>query len=244
MRFRFTLAAAAALAIPSFASAQVGLDGLIGAEWTGVNPVLALYDPAAPTSNFGSPTNKNHVTGYEIFMRRDANWLYTAFRTTGGMNSGGLMFANLYFSLRSGPGQYGNSGSSIAFEVTNDRAFKPGGACCFNDNGSNLLRFATTSSAGNPDILESAIDLSVFFNNALNVTGYVVDPNAVGVRLNLSQTFGYSVVGGPTYGDPTTGPALGFVSAQQSVVPEPSTYALMCAGLAAMAVTARRRRKA
>ncbi|MBC8089351.1 MAG: PEP-CTERM sorting domain-containing protein [Phycisphaerae bacterium] len=176
-------------------------------------------------------------------MRRDANWLYTAFRTTGGMNAGGLLFANLYFSLRSGPGPFGSSGSSIGFEIPNDRAFKPGGACCFNDNGSNLIRFATSSSAGNPDVLESAIDMSVFLGNALNVTGYNVDPNAVGVRLNLSQTFGYSVVGGATYGDPATGPALGYVSTQ-SVVPEPSTYALMFAGLAAVGVAARRRRNA
>ena len=35
-------------------------------------------------------------------MRRDANYLYTAIRTTGGGDAAGLLFSNLYFSLRYG----------------------------------------------------------------------------------------------------------------------------------------------
>lgn len=239
MRSRFTFAAIAALALPSMLSAQTALDGILGAEWTGVNSVSVLYDPGAPTSNFGSPTNRNHVTGYQIFMRRDANWVYTALRTTGTQNSAGFVWANLYYGLRTGPGPYGNAGgSTISFEVANDRAFLAGGSCCFNDTPANLIQYVTGGGGSSPTVFESAIHLSAFTNNALGVTGYNPDPAAVGIRLNLSQSFGYSVAGGQAdYGDSR----LGFVSL--AVVPEPSTYALMIAGLAAVGVAARRRRR-
>ncbi|MGV3710861.1 MAG: PEP-CTERM sorting domain-containing protein [Gemmatimonas sp.] len=239
MRTTLRIAAVVATLVPALMSAQTALDGQIGSEWTGYTPKQVLYDPNAPESNFGAPTNASKYASYDIFMRRDANWLYTAFRTTNGMTSSGLLFANLYFSVRSGAGPVGSAGQSIGIEVSNDRAFKPGGDCCFNDNGSNLIQWATSSSPGNPDIFESAINLSVFLANALGVTNFNPDPNPVGIRLNLSQTFGYSVAGGATYGDEV----LGFVSTQ-SVVPEPSTYALMAAGLAALGVAARRRRSA
>lgn len=238
MKKQLVFAALAAAVLPAVAMAQpVGLNGLIGAEWAGVTPVTVAFDPNAATSNFGTPGTTNHVTAYEIFLRRDANFLYTALRTTSG-NASGYVFANLYYSLRSGPGPVGNTGSSIGFEVLNDRAFSPGNPGYYNDGPGNLLQWATSGGAGNPDIIESAIDLSVFLGNALNVTGFGA-ANPVGIRLNLSQSFGYSVAGGPDYGEKR----LGYVSlAETTTVPEPSTYALFAAGLAALGIVARRRR--
>lgn len=237
MRSSLRFVAAVAALVPSVLSAQVGLDGAIGADWTGSTAKQVNYSAAALNGNFGAPDNINTPTGYEIFMRRDANWLYTALRTTAGRNSGGLLFANLYYGLRFGAGPFGSSGgSTLSFEVTNDRAFLAGSGPYFNDNASNLIQYATTS-VGGVDIFESAIHLSAFTGNALGVTGYVPDASAVGIRLNLSQSFGYSVAGGQTnYGDER----LGFVPL--AVVPEPSTYALMAAGLAALGLVARRRR--
>ncbi len=240
MKQRLLLAVVVAVVLPGVAMAQpVGLNGLIGAEWTGIVPVAVTYDPNAAQSNFGTPGTTNHVIGYEIFLRKDANFLYTALRTVGG-DASGYTFANLYYSLRSGPGPVGNTGSSIGFEVTNDRAFSPGNPGYFNDGPGNLLQFATSSTQGGPDIIEAAIDLSVFLGNALNVTGFGI-ANPVGIRLNLSQSFGYSVAGGQSgYGDTR----LGYVSLDTTTVPEPSTYVLFASGLAALGFAARRRRNA
>lgn len=237
MRLRHALPMMAAILAPAMSSAQVSVDGQLGAEWAGVSATQVLFNPFAPTSNFGAPTNQNHATAYEILMRRDANWLYTAIRTTSGGSADPLMFANLYYSVRAGVGPFGSTGSSIGFEITNDRAFFPGGACCFNDNAGNLIQVAT--STGAVDVLESAINLSAFWTNALGVTGFNPDPNPVGIRLNLSQSFGYSVAGGQAfYGDER----LGFVPAVVPT-PEPATLTLMASGFVGIAAFARRRRR-
>ncbi|MBC7941982.1 MAG: hypothetical protein H7Z19_19865 [Chitinophagaceae bacterium] len=238
MPFRIASLSLSVLALlPTLVSANpVGLDGAIGAEWAGVSSVAVAYDALAPLGNFQAAGTTNHLTGYEIFMRSDANYLYTAVRTTGGGDASAVLGSNLYFALRYGTGPFGSAGgTTIGFEIGNNRAFAPGANGYYNDTAADLIRFA--SSEGAVDVFEAAIDMSVFTGNALGVAGYGLPAGetAAGIRLNLSQSFGYSVAGGASYG----GSRLGFVSLRGEV-PEPGGLALAGLALTALAVTRRK----
>lgn len=221
-------------------AAPVGLDGSIGAEWAGVVPAVVFQDSAAPVSNFGSPTNIN-ATGYNIYERTDGNYLYIGLQTTGAPSAATPVFGNLYFALLYGAGP---TPSTIGFELTNDRAFKPGDPSntYYNDTAANLIRTSVTAGGGSaPSVIEAAIDLSVFRNNALGVAGFTGLPSGelpFGILTFLSQSFGYSVAGGNANYGPTQ---LGFVPLlAAAAVPEPETLALFGLALGAAALVRRR----
>ena len=219
------------------AAADIGWDGIIGSEWSGITPVQVAYDPNAPLGNFGAPGPTNHNTGYEIFTRSDNTYVYVAVRTTGPTDSNILFFSNLGFAMRYGTGPFGSNESTLGIEVLNDLAFKNG--IKYLDTPADLIRFGTfTGSSSDPDVIEGAFNWSIFTANALGVAGYgvPVGETAVGLRLYRSQSFGYSVAGGPTYGETR----LGFLNLPGTVAPEPNTLTLLALAVVGGALLRRR----
>lgn len=184
------------------------------------------FDKAAPEHNFGAPTNKSAFTAYEIYLSADANYLYGFIA---GENPAAPQFANLYFGVN-------NGGSTIGFEIFNNKAFKPGPAATYDAPG--ILHAVKTTAGGVG--LEFAIPMEYFLTDAF---GFGFNPAHAGdkIRLNLAQALGYSVAGGQAYyGDER----LGVVGV--SAVPEPATWAMLIVGfgLAGSMVRARRRQGA
>lgn len=188
--YRFALALAAASLATSALAGPLSVDGAIGAEWTGANVVTVSYNAAAAVGNFGTPSNQNHNVGYDIYTRGDSNYLYVGIKTNGSAN--GLNFANLYFDTNPG------TGSDIGFEVTSTQAFKPGipGYIAYT-TATKDIHYSLSSSLTS-SILEFAVPYTVFTNNSLGISGMPLATDKV--QLRLSQSFGYSVAGGSTYG--------------------------------------------
>jgi hypothetical protein len=160
---------------------------------------------------------------------QEADWVWTL-KTN---NSSALPFANLYFDLD----YLTRSGSDLGFELNtlggNMNAFIPG------VSGSVALPNITTSFANG--LFQFAIPKSYFTSAiaGLNYNPAVTFGNPV--RLNLSQSFSYSVAGGQaSYG--TTRLGLADVSSV-AAVPEPATWAMMIIGFGIVGFGLRSRRK-
>jgi hypothetical protein len=185
-----------------------------------------LFNALAPTGNFNTPTNENSEVAYNIYTRGDGDYVYVGLATAGNY-AGGLNFANLYFDTSPG------TGSDVGFEVTNLRAFIPGVAGYFPYTSvANDIHYSLTAgSASSPSVIEFAVPTSFFLSDPLGM-GYA--PATSEVQLRLSQTFGYSVAGGASYGDDRLG---------NIAVPEPSSIALGFMAIGAAGMYAVRRRK-
>jgi hypothetical protein len=192
-------------------AAPDSVDGVLGAEWTGITPVSVLYNPAAPVSNFSTPTNENSEVAYDIYTRGDLNYVYVGL-TTASNYAGGLNFANLYFDTNNAT----SAGSDLVFEVLNQRVLDPNVLNPFNytEAGSDIHYALTAGSVSAPSVLEFAVPKSFFMTDPLGV-GFPLA--TTDVQLRLSQSFGYSVAGGTSYGPDR----LGVVA-----VPEPATVIL------------------
>jgi hypothetical protein len=165
-------------------------------------------------------------------MKADSGNLYLYFQTVPGVGeaSGGA-FANLYFDLD--PANH--NGSDLGFETTNKRAFIPGTAG-YEDTP--LIQFS-----GDANNLEIAIPDS-YFTAPIAGLSYAAGQEFISASnpdlvLRLSQTFGYSVAGGASYGPDVLGRAT-LVAA----TPEPATIALFASSLVGMGWLKRKNRKA
>lgn len=221
------LCSLATVGFAPMALAQLAVDGVIGAEWSGpgVTTRSIAYDVNAPLSNFGTPGTTNHAVAYTTYFRGDSSFIYAAVAVdpAGGGSAAGLQFANLYFSSTLANG-------GIAMEVTNNRFFRGG----VNTGGPNddgywpAGSYATWVSNATSGVIELAIPTSFFFNDPLGI-GFATSVDRV--RFNLSQSFGYSVAGGASnYGDERLG---------VYIVPAPGAAAVL--GLAGFAAARRRR---
>ena len=214
-----TLSAIAVLTCVSSAFAQVGIDGVIGADWTSGGAITrnVFLDPAAPLGNFGAPTNANHLTAYTTYMRADASYVYLAVGASPAASLGSNTFMNIYLSTNPAVG------SNIGLEVGNNNFFIPGGAGGFSAVG--ITNWANNPATG---VMEVAIPFSFFTTDPLGMGFSLADPTTGIVQWRLSQSLGYSVAGGAQYGADRLG-----------IVPTPGAAALMGVGILA---SARRRR--
>lgn len=214
------LTAAAGFLAPAAHAAPVSVDGTIGAEWGSPTATVAL-DTGAAQNNFGAPGTTNHNVAYSIYLRSDGTYLYGAVAASGPTNS--LDFANIYLNVDGLPGP----GSDLGIEVTNDRFFRPG-LPGYTSDSSNLLTFSSGTG-----VIEFALEWSMLTDDPYGMGFNTATPGG-NLFMSLSQSFGYSVAGGTSYGDNR----LGNVTVPQAV-PEPGTLALF--GLAMLGVGAVRR---
>jgi hypothetical protein len=228
------LAALTALILPSVAQADT---------------VTIAADPNAFQSNFGQcpdpscQPGSTATVGYTITTSDNGSSVIVAFSTT---DPNALPFANLYFDTVANNGM----GSDLGFEASatqvND-AFDP-------DTG--MKYTATTTAAGSGF---SSVETVVGSTETITVTipnsYFLTDPDGIGfakpasgtdVSLHLSQTFGYSVVGGGANFPAPSELGEVTVTAAASPVPEPAgiTYMAMSSiGLLAEAGRRLRSRK-
>jgi hypothetical protein len=233
-KMELAAALAAVLAAAGGASAApVGVDGLLGAEWNGVSAVQVTHDAGAPIGNFGTPGPTTAGASYDIRVRGDGSYVYVLLQITGDAASSAGQFANLYFDTNPAAAD----GSDVGFEVTNNRYFVAG------DPGGNYYDASAflTYDASVAGSIELAID-DAFFTSGPRAgvpfpIGYPASTDEVVLR--LSQSFGYSVAGGATYGPNRLG-AASLVAA--AAVPEPGSVALVLAALGGLGLASRRNR--
>lgn len=124
-----TLLAMMALGIgQALAAPPVGVDGLIGAEWTGVTPTFVPFGPAAPDGQ---------LVGFNVYVRKDADFLYVALWALPETNPGGWVAA---FNL--------GLGSCVNLYLDTDPGTSPGSDFAFFPCGGFLFAHAY----GDPDL--------------------------------------------------------------------------------------------
>ena len=229
MRVAMITATAAAMALSTAAGAQVVIDGNLDGAY-GAAKSQVTYLPTAPTSNFDVPTQFSSSIGYSVYLSSDANNVYGYLKTSGLGTSAGS-FANLYFDIDP---QNGN-GSDIGFEVTSRRGFVAG----FGDYAPVGINYFADASTIEFSIPNSAFTAALPGLASEYPAGQQFATIGSTVTLRLSQSFGYSVAGGATYGANRLGSVT--LGGTAGAVPEPATWGMMILGFGAVGAAMRRR---
>jgi hypothetical protein len=205
----------------------VDVDGALDAAY-GSATAHVSFDAGAPNSNFQAPTQYTDHAGYDVYMTTDADYWYGFFQAGDDASIVGT-FANLYFDVDPANG----NGSDIGFELSpgHQDFFIPGPGA--NVDVSDIL----TSASADGHSFEVAIPLHYFINKLAGEPYYSDTQFGGGLAtLRLSQTFGYSVAGGDSYGANRLG---SFET--PSGVPEPATWGTMLLGFGLLGMALRRR---
>lgn len=224
MRLVSALAAAAlSVVVVSQAHAVIIMDGAVDVGYGGLKSHVN-FSESAPNGNFGAPTQFN-TTSYDIFLAYDSGNVYGLLQNIGpAANINGIAFANLYFDTNNAT----SAGSDIGFEITNNRGFIPNVSGYSSPLG---IQVVTTDQS-----LEFLIPASYFTSGVPGLGAFPLVAPGGTLQLRLSQSFGYAVAGGETYGDARLGEIqIG------SAVPEPTTWAMMLMGFAGLGFMAYRR---
>ncbi len=234
-RLLLTAAACAAIATCAHAGTPT-VDGTLDASY-GAPTAVVGYDPTALDSNFGEPGNASKYIGYSIYLQTDSKNLY-GFLQASGPGASVAPFANLYFDID--PKNPDDQGSDIGFELS------PGAQNFFiPDNGTKTaVSGIDVVSADGGLAIEFSIPMTFFTTVVPGVTydaGTIVPTIGGPVVMRLSQSFGYSVAGGSSYGDTRLGEFT-----VKGAVPEPASWSLMILGFlgAGAGLRASRRRSA
>jgi hypothetical protein len=193
--------------------------------------VTIAEDSGAAIGNFQSP-GSTATTGYTITTSDDGTNFDVVLMTA---NPNALSFANLYFdTIASTP----NTGSNLGFEFSsnsaNSDAFDPDTSTKFSLAGTGVTSAFNVDSNGTTASI--AIPNSFFLTNPDGMP-FADTPDGTLVSLHLSQSFGYSVVGGSAnFAAPVE---LGDAVVSSST-PEPASLSLL--GLSICGLVAFRKR--
>lgn len=216
------------------ANATIIVDGSYDTDY-GSPSAIVSYNAFAPNSNFDAPTNESAYIGYTIYLTSQGGSVFGFLRAAAPGTSVGP-FANVYFDLDPSNA----NGSDLGFELGQlnyANAFIPG--VTGNALQSNITTAVSTDGLG----FEFEIP-NVDFTTAIGGLNYYAGHTLPGlgdqIILRLSQSFGYSVAGGDSYG----ADRLGAVTLA-AAAPELSTWAMMLLGFGFLGfITYRRSNKA
>ena len=194
--------------------------------------VIIAANPLAPTSNFQSPGNTATV-GYTI-QTTDTGGNFNVTLTT--TDPTALEFSNLYFdTIASTPGTGSNIGFEFGTTAANDDLFDPNTGMKYSISGTGITAmFTQTTAPGTATVTSTVANIVIPNSFFLNVPdGFAPStPPGTLVSLHLSQTFGYSVVGGSA--NVPAPQELGDAIIGTAATPEPGYTVLLGLGICAL----------